>query len=400
MAVFSTINIDKNQLDASGFVPTSFKTIIGNYVQDKDNLPLSIDRVGTGSQVWANGEVTMSVTAGQFAIAQTRVCHPYISAHSSLYDITFAAYGIQANVYKRVGAVRGLTLSPHAIRDGVYFESDGVANTFNLVIIKGGATTTIPRATWNDPLNGSGASGINYDFNNFTVLQIDFLYLGGTAVRFFLNVGGTLVLFHTYKHSGTSATTFVNSPYFHIRWEIRSVGGNGSCKQICGAFSTLGGFESLGKEYSFDVGNVQMDAATAGAEYLLMAIRLKSTALNSYVFPNLISTLSATNDNYLVRVRMNPTIAGAVLVWNGLNNTAVETALGAVAGGNTTSSTNPPLLSYYAAQETEKTIDKALLTALGSTIAGVSDIITISAIPIGAGTPNLDIYSSVGLKEL
>lgn len=397
MTYLSELDIARNQLDAAGFLPTSQKIVIGNYLQDKDNLPLLVDRVGTGSQVWAAGEVAMSVTAGQYAVAQTKICHPYISAHPSLYTITFANFGTQANVTKRVGAWRSSTVAPYTANyDGVYLESDGT--TFNVCVRKNGVVVvTIPRASWDDPLNGLGTSGINYDFNTFTVLQIDFLYLGGTWIRFGLNIGGNIVYFHTYEHSGTALSTFCNSPYFYIRWEIRSTTGTGSLQQICGAFSVLGGTDTIGKEYACDDGTAFVNANVVGTEYLLLAVRLKTGFLNSYAIPAALSTISATNDNYLLKLRINPTIAGAALVWNNNVNTSTEFARGDVAGTNTITATNPQIASYYALANQEQLINRPFLAAIGSTMAGVSDILTLSVIPL---TTNLDIYGALNMKEL
>lgn len=397
MAYISELNIDSTQLDASGFFPTSQKVILGNYVQDKNNLPLLIDRVGTGSQVWSAGEVTMSVTAGQYAIAQTKLCHPYISNHPSLYSITFAGFDVQANVTKRVLACRTSTVAPYTANlDGMGIEMDGT--TYNLIIRKNGAVVaTVARAAWDDPLDGTGASGINYNFANFTVLSFDFLYLGGTGVRFFIKYGQQTYLFHTYNHAGLNANTFVDSPNFYIRWEIRSTTGTGAMRQICGSYSVLGGTEAIGKEFACDNGTAYVNANVVGTEYLLLAMRLKSTNLNSYVVPTAINALAATNDNYILRLRLNPTIAGAALTWNNLVNTPCEFARGDAAGTNTITATNPTSASFYAPQNQEQIVQKAFLLALGSTISGTADILCLTATPLSA---NLDIYGALNVIEI
>lgn len=392
MAYISELNLDRNLLDADGFLPTSQKIVIGNYVQDKDNLPLLIDRVNGGSatQTWTAGVVAMAVTANvaDYAIAQTRICHPYISSHPSVYTITFNNFQTQANVVKRVGAWRSSTAAPYTANyDGIYLESDGT--TYNIVIAKNGVLNTIPRVSlgggWDDPLDGTGASAINYDFSKFTVLQIDFLYLGGTWVRFGLVIGGEIVYFHTYKHSGTAASTFVNSPYFYIRWELRSTGGAGNFGQICGAFSVLGGKDTIGREIGADMGASSVIGPTAGTEYLLLAIRLKSAQLNSYVSPVSLGILSLSKDPYLVRMRLNPTIAGAALTWNNAIDTPIEYAIGNAAGGNTITATTQHLGCWNGAEQTSQLVQKPFVAALGSNINGTSGILTFSLVPITNG---------------
>ena len=394
----TTTTLTRNTFDAAGHLPTATPIIVGDYKQDKDNLPLQINRISSGSaQVWAAGEVNMPVLAGEYSIAQTKVCHPYISAHPSIYTITFANFQTQTNITKRVGCWRSSTIAPYTANfDGIYLESDGV--TYNICIRKNGAVVaTIPRSSWDDKLDGTGASGINYNFSAFTVMQIDFLYLGGTWVRFSLNVGGTIAYFHTYKHSGTALTTFCNSPYFYIRWEIRSTGaGVGSLKQICAGHSVLGGVESVGKEFSIDTDINFVNANVVGTEYLLCALRLKSAVQNAFIVPKAISTMAATNDNYIIKLRLNPTIAG-VVTWSALSNFSCEKALGTVAGTNTITATTEPLAAYYALQNQEQLIQRSFLAAIGASIAGVSDILTLSVVPLSA---NLDIYGALNLIEI
>jgi hypothetical protein len=159
----------------------------------------------------------------------------------------------------------------------------------------------------------------------------------------------------------------------------------------------LGGVETIGKEYACDSGAAFVNANVVGTEYLLLAVRLKSTNLNSYVIPSALSALSATNDNYILKLRINPTIAGAALVWNDNINTSTEFARGDVAGTNIITATNPQISSFYALANQEQIISKPFLAAIGSTVAGVSDILTLSAIPLSS---NLDIYGAINLKEL
>ena len=297
---------------------------------------------------------------------------------------------------KRVGAFRSSTIAPYDTDfDGIYLESDGT--NINAVIKKGGVTLiSIPQAGWDDPLDGTGPSGINYDFSQFSVLQLDFLYLGGTWVRFALIIGGDLVYFYTHKHSGSFPSTFVNSPYFHIRWEIRSTGGAGQLDQICGAFAVLGSRDTVGREFSIDNDTDFINANSTGTEYLLLAIRLKSTNLNSYVIPRTATSLCTTNDNYILRLRINPTIAG-VLTWVPLANNSCEYAKGDIAGTNTITATNPPLASIYSTQQQTGVLQEAFLSAIGSNIDGTADILTISAVPLSS---NMDIFASLNLTEI
>ena len=214
-------------LDAAGALPVSQKSILGNYVQDKDELPLLLDRDGTGTQTWAGGVVNMVVDVGEYAVCQSFKRHLYLAGKAQEIDVTFNAFGVQANVNKKVGLYSSSTTAPYnSAFDGIYLEMDGT--THNFVIAKGGTLVKVARSTWDDPLDGTGASGLNVDFDDFTFMIIDYLYLGGTAARLKFNVGGELVIAHTYKNSSILSTTFINSPVQPVRWEIRSTGGIGA----------------------------------------------------------------------------------------------------------------------------------------------------------------------------
>ena len=117
------LTYNTNALDAAGALPVSQKTVLGNYVQDKDNLPLLLHRIGTGTQTYSAGVVDMAVTAGQYAVCQSYKRHLYLAGKSQLEEITFINFEPQVDVVKRVGYWSSSTVAPYSTNfDGFYIE--------------------------------------------------------------------------------------------------------------------------------------------------------------------------------------------------------------------------------------------------------------------------------------
>jgi hypothetical protein len=394
-----SINYDSRALDASGALAVSQKSILGNYVQDKDNLPLLLDRVssGTATQTWSNGVVSMSVGVGEYAICQSFKKHLYLAGKSQSAEITFNNFGLEANIVKRVGMFSSSTVAPYtASFDGFFLESDGT--NIKLEIWKGGVSiASVNRDDWTDPLDGTGESGLSIDMDNFTVSMFDFLYLGGTALRLSFNVGGQVIHAHTIQNSSINATTFINSPVQPVRWEIRSTTGTGSLGQICAAVSTGGAVGVVGFPRAVDTAASFINANSTANTYLIAALRANTPhAVSHEVFG---STLATTNDPYIVRFILNPTIAGTP-VFNAVTNSGFDVAIGDTSGNpSATTVTGGTILNaaFFSSQVRQGQLEANSLFQLGFDIAGNADVIALCVQPVSS---NLDVRGAINFKTL
>lgn len=389
-------SFNTSALDAGGSLPVSQKTILGNYVQDKDELPLLLDRVGTGSQTWSNGVVSMSVGVGQYEVCQSFKKHLYLAGKAQSLEITFNNFAVETGIVKRVGLFSSSTSAPYtASLDGFFLESDGT--NINICIYKGGTLiSSVVRSSWDDPLDGTGTSGVNIDFDNFTVMEMDYLYLGGTALRVLFNVGGAFVHAHTIKNSSFNATTFVNSPVQPVRWEIISTTGTGSFGQICAAVSTGGAVDLVGYPRAIDTGSSFINANSVSNTYLIAAIRANTPhAVALDVFG---TTLGTTNDGYISRFILNPTIAGTP-VFNALSNSGFDFAIGNTSNPSTTTITGGTILntSFVGSSTRQGLLDANSLFQIGFSIDGVPDVLALCVQPAGS---NLDIRGAINFKTL
>lgn len=399
MAFISELDakLTPEQLDAAGSLPVSQRIITGNYLQTRDALPLLFTRAGTGSQTYTNGRVDMSVTAGQYALCQSRAFSPYLAGKPTSIKLTFFDFDQEANVTKRVGFGSRSTVAPYTANfDGFYFEADGTTYNLHIANAATGVTNTITRASWDDPLDGTGASGLTANFANFTVLEFDFLFLGGTALRCFINVGGTRVLFHTFSWSNANADTIFRSPAQPVFYEIRSTTGTGSLAQVCASTEVQGSLELVGIPRSVNNAGTHINANSTANTYLLNAIRLKSTHRDIYAKIKALTLLATTVDNFLYSVILNPTVAGGALTWNGLTNSGIEHAVGA-AGGTNTVTGGTVLSSGYGANRATFVQEINGLIRLGTQIDGTQDVLALCARPLGS---NMDILGSLDTIEI
>lgn len=395
---------DSRALDAIGSLPVSTRTTLGNYVQDKNNLPFQIDRENlNGTQTYTNGVVNMSVPAnsGDYAIAQTFQRHPYFAGKSHRIEITFDKFQNQAGVTKRVGYFSSNTTTPYdSNKDGFWLESDGT--THKVVIANDGALIEIDQASWNvDTLDGTGPSGVTQDFSLFNVMVIDFLYLGGTAVRFGLKNGEGFNWFHVHEHSNNFAGLIMRSPHQPLRWEIRSTGGTGTLGQVCGDVATEGTLDVVSLPTATPIPTDPVQANTPGTAYALAGIRLKTTDAGrrtNILNAGMVTLVSTNNESLEVGMLLNPTIGGTA-TWLTLPDEPNVEYLQVDTSNNPSQNTltgGYTLYRDFMSRDSTNfsTKDLSLVKRLGHSITGVSDEYIVYVRPLIDGA-NSDVHGAL-----
>lgn len=391
-------------LDAIGALPVSTRTTLGNYVQDKNNLPYQIDRENlNGTQTYNNGVVDMTVVAnsGDYAIAQTFQRHPYFAGKSHRIEVTFDKFQNQAGVTKRVGYFSSNTSTPYdSNKDGFWFESDGT--NYKVVIANNGSLTEVNQIDWSiDTLDGNGPSGTTQDFSFFNVLVTDFLYLGGTAARFGFKDGEEFNWFHVHKHSNNSAGLIIRSPHQPLRFEIRSTGGAGTLGQVCGDVATEGTLNVVSLPTATPIPTNPVQANNAGVAYALAGIRLTTTdeGRRTNILNTGVGALVATNNDSLeIGVILNPSIAGTA-TWAPMANepnveylvpdTVSNPSANTITGGYV-------LYSDFLSRNNTSVLTDilSLVRRVGHAVDGTPDELILYARPLAAGA-NSDVHGVI-----
>lgn len=403
MSYFSNVNIksqDSPSIDSFGRWRTSELTTLLDIKQLHDGLPLLIDTItnGTATSVHSttDSNTTISTNAdGDYVVAQTFQRMNYQSGKSQLIFQTFSNFGIQTNVSKKIGYFSSSTTAPYASSyDGVWLENNGT--TFTLKTYRSGVeTNSAAQSTWDDPLDGTGSSGITIDWNKGNIFAYDFEWLGKGRVRFFMVIDGLFVKFHEFNNANILGEVYMSSPNQPLRWEIRQTGvGGGVFKYVCGSVNSEGSTNLIGKDSGIDDDGVFLDANSIQDWYYAIGVRLKADRTDTVV--QIISgyLLSNTNDKFLYRILLNPTYAGTV-TYVDVTNYSISYGLGATA--NTISDQGTILSVGSGDSNSVQSFDLDTAIRLGSSINGTLDEIVIAVKPL---TTNLDIHRGINWKEL
>ena len=258
------------------------------------------------------------------------------------------------------------------------------------------------QSTWDDPLDGTGASGVTLLDTAFQAIWGQFLYLGGTEAKFgFIFGGKKMVTAHSFYNVNVNAATFVNSPSQPITYSIHRTSGTGavSTAQICSRVGSLGRNTQRKKirEHLYEPSGVYtFQPASIGTEYAWFGVKLNTRgALANIKAVELTSTLA---DDFIVRIRHHPTLS-AGLTYGAVSDAPYDMAYAptpaaptiTVSGGHVIFA---KVLSAVANQDIPFTIDNLLLS-LGQNIDGTFEEFVVSLEPI---TANLSIRGAISIE--
>lgn len=353
-------------------------TTLGDYKMLGADEPLLLNSAGTGTGAWADNKYTMSVAGTQYLVRQSNRVHPYFSGKSQMIEITFDKFQHEAGVVKRVGYFSSSTTPPYTDNlDGLFLESDGT-NYYFRSYRNGVLTCSVRDQGWD---NWSEVH--DYDWSFFTVILIDFLWLGGAIARLWLKTKNGFVLVHTINYSGTMLDTFIRNPYQPLRMEIRSTNAGGQMRYICSQVATEGSVEEAGQSVSVDTGATGITLAVIGTTYPLIAVRKKAASLNAVArVEGLSLDVASANDRLLWSLQINPTLS-AGLTYADVTNFPIQKASGD--GTITVSAAGTQIAGGFLSTGNilpSNLVRANYLLTLGQTIAGVMDQVVLCCTPI------------------
>lgn len=396
MTLLRNIKIAGDQIaaDAGGRVRISQVTTIFDGKILNEDLPVLFDNQGTGTGTFTANKYDMTVAAGQYRIRQSTRYGIYFSGKSQLVECTFDNFHAQADVTKRVGYFSSNAVAPYDTTfDGFYLENDGT--TIRLKMDRAGTNV----------LNADINTWDNYDlidtynWQNFTVVLFDFLWLGGAVLRLFLKTDLGFVLCHTFNYSGTTTNTFTLSPNQPVRYEIRSSGGAGSLRYICAQIATEGSIDESGRAGSTSNTSTAIACNVIGTRYPLLAIRKKTTHRDIAVRQLGVQLHVGTNNDILKwEVWLNPTTSAPLTFAD--NGYAVERAIGNGVITLTGFPSNSKLLhtgfSSYGSIMPENILELEYYSFLGMTLNNTPDVAVFSVMPL---TANINLWGCINYKE-
>ena len=303
----------KNRVKVSGHDITDFST----YTHSKNELNWDEQVIGTGSvtHVPEYGMVKFEVggTVGDEIIRQTKRVQRYIPGRSAEVAMTVIFGAPTTGIRKRIGLFDNT--------DGAYFEDGGDGTYYLATRRKDGASfidTRVARDDWNyDKLDGTGPSGITADSTAIQHIIIEYEWYGAGQVEFKYVIGNNSFPVHRFDHANRQAYPWASTASLPVRCELTNVAGTAGTHtfyQGSHSFATEGRTELLGRQNNITTAITGKTLETANTFYPMVAIRLKTTALNSVVLPDAFSAATLDNSNVFARVLEGAVITGGTWV--------------------------------------------------------------------------------------
>lgn len=303
----------KNRRKVSTFEVTDFAT----YTSGKDADIW--DEVITGTASSTHDEyqsmVLLSVggNAGDEIKRQTKRVQRYIPGRQNEASMVFRWFPLAAGIRRRLGIFNET--------DGAYFE-DGGDGTYYCVTRRNTASgfveTRTARENWNvDKLDGTGPSGIVAAPEAIQQMCIEYEWYGAGQVEFNFIIGNNKYPIHQFNHANIDENTWSGTGALPVRVELTNVAGTPGTHyfwQGSHSFATEGTTELLGRQKAIASPLTGKTLTTANTFYPVVAIRLKSTALNSVVIPDFYAGATLDNTNVFIRVLEGATVTGGTWV--------------------------------------------------------------------------------------
>jgi hypothetical protein len=371
-----------SQNAASAYRVSKMTTLFDGKVLGQEDLDL-FDNEGTGTSTYIDNKVNLSVTSGQYRIRQGKRFCPYFSGKSQLVEITFDGFQTEGDCIKQAGYFSSSTVAPYtADLDGFFIENN--AGVFSIQMYRNGTQTININFTAMDNYDAIAS----YNWQNFTVLAFDFLWLGGAVLRFFVKVGDSFELIHTVNYAGSAQDIFMLSPNQPIRYVLRSITSVGSFRNICSQVATEGSTNESGKTRSF-YNVTPITTNNVNEIYPLIAIRKSATFKTIATQIVEISCInSATTDSGLLMLIKNGTQTGAAMTFAA--NGKIEISFNSNAAQRITTGTGTLICAVPISSSGNVTdiMSNNYESILTDSIDGTTDIYYVCYRPISATQSN------------
>lgn len=202
---------------------------------------------GGGSVTYVANEssfnLALPTTSGAYVYRQSRTVQLYQPGKSLLVLNTFAMATPRTNLRQRVGYFTS--------GNGIYFEADGTG--LYMVIRSSVSGTPVPtriaQADWNqDPMDGTGPSGITLDPSRTQIFWCDIEWLGVGSVRVGFVINGIFYICHVFNHANQQTAVYMTTASLNCRYEIENTGttaAGSTMKQICSTVISEGGYTPM-----------------------------------------------------------------------------------------------------------------------------------------------------------
>jgi len=318
---------DDGNLTSKGRQKVSpYETVFFNTFQfgtETDVWETDVTGTGSATHAPASSQVLISINGdnGDKVIRQTLLSQRYVPGRSSTVSFAITLGTPVEGIRKRLGMF-------NEAGDGFWFEDSGVwadgAPIYNCTVSNGGSDIAVPRSAWNgDKLDGTSSSGITADPTKIQLVNIEYEWYGAGQVKFGWVIDGATHVVHTHRNANRRDRPWAQTPFLPIRVEMEALttvaGGpytmlQGSNSVISeGTVGKLGIAQNISAPfYGTRMASALSSEGTKDNWYPVLSIRLKSTALNGIVLPQMFQVATIDNTNVFYKLVRNATIPAAV----------------------------------------------------------------------------------------
>ena len=295
-----------------------------------DNTELgTIEKLGTGTVTQSDAMCVVStgVTTGSTAEWESSKNATYKAGMGGVVRFTALFTTGVAGTQQTVGLadVEGSSAS-HKNGYSVGYNGDA----FSFLRWQNDVLFPIPQSSWDDPMDGTGASGMTLDPTKLNVYFIQFQYLGAGAVKLWIenDATGKMVLAHNLLYSNLNTVPSIYNPNFHLM--IHALNGVTTSDLIVKSASMAYFIEGETKYTEIQqpqqsTGKRQKTSVTT--QVALFTIRNKSTYVTKdnfmdIILENISASIEASSANNLGEITLtkNATLGGTP-AWVDINTT-------------------------------------------------------------------------------
>lgn len=328
---------------------------------------------------------------GDSVISQCRTVQVYQPGKSLLVLNTFAMGTLLTGCRQRVGYFTS--------GDGIYFEADG--DDLYLVIrssVTGSPVNTrIAQADWNqDPMDGSGPSGITLDPTRTQIFWCDIEWLGVGSVRTGFVINGIFYICHVFNHANTETTVYMTTATLNCRYEITNTAataGAVTMRQICSTVISEGGYNPV-TTVNYVSNALPYKVPTGNVKFNLASIRLGNAYPDAAVVASQVGVLLIDVRYGQFQLVLNASNAVANTSWANVTNSVVQSNEDRFQVGDGTV-VYAGLSSSRDEVEISEEVRRRL--QLGRDVDGVSDTLTLCAVYT---QNNGDVLYQLGWEEV
>lgn len=356
------------------------------------------EQVGTGTFTQSNNEMQMSVTSGQYCIWKSKRYMPYFSGSPTTVEETMYRFAPQADATKRAGYFSSNNAAPYQSNfDGFFVQSSSGTISFNVYNYGTAIVNALPITSWSGYSKlGAYQNLATWDF--FTVVEWEFLWLGGAILLLKVKTPTGWVIAHQFDYAGTAEGTMMRHASQPLRYELVSSTGTANFRYVCSQCSTDGEVSGTGYRRIHKTNPASaIVCASIGTTYPIIGVRPNATYRHTTIeVVDFSLFVGSTADIGYVSVQLNPTLS-APLSWSNVANSSVQTALGN--GTITVTSTGSEIAGGFLSTNSilpNGTLSENFLAWLGMSIADVPDEVVLCLTP---STATINTYGTLSTEE-